>query len=82
MKKLSTLFVSLLVLAALGAPVMAKTCPKLVHQIDEKMASMQMPADKAAEIKKMRDEGEQLHKAGKHAESEKILREALAKLGM
>ena len=81
MKKLSALLLSLVIGLALSATVYAHTCPKLIHQIDEKMSSMQMPADKAAKIKSMRDEGERLHKTGKHDDSEKILRQALAMLG-
>jgi hypothetical protein len=32
-------------------------------------------------VKTLRDQGEKAHKTGKHADSEKILQEALKKLG-
>ena len=60
----------------------AKTCPKLVVQIDEKLPAVQLSADQKAKVKQLRDQGDKLHKEGKHADSEKALREALAMLGV
>ena len=60
----------------------AKTCPKLWKQIDEKLTTVQLPADQVAKVKELRDKGEKLYKEAKHADSEKALREALAMLGI
>jgi hypothetical protein len=70
-------------IVALGATIAfagiaaASECPLLVKQLRE--AKVSDPA-KAAEVKKLTDEAEKLHKEGKHAESEKKADEA-AKAG-
>jgi hypothetical protein len=51
--------------------------------IDEKLATKPaLSADDAAKVKKMRADGEALHKAGKHTESEKTLGDARKILGI
>lgn len=80
MKQLSAVLLSLALLVALSAPAFASTCPRLVKQIDQKVAAMHLTGDKAAEVKKLRDEGEAQHKAGKHSESVATLKKALALL--
>lgn len=52
----------------------ASSCPTHVKALDEALASNKVPADKKAQVQKLRDEGKALHDAGKHAES-------MAKLG-
>ena len=67
-----------LVLAA--GPAFASSCPKLVKQIDDATATRYDPT--AAEAKLKAQQGAALHAQGKHAESMKVLQEALASLGI
>jgi hypothetical protein len=65
-------------LAAMSSLALASHCPKDMKKIDETLATN--PALSAAqmdEVKKLRAEGETLHKAGKHKESEEALGKAL-----
>ena len=71
-----------LVVLLFGTAAFAKTCPKLWKQVDEKLLTMQMSTEQKAKVKALRDTGEALHKQGKHADSEKILREAMAMVGI
>ena len=61
--------------ALLGGLALASTqayafhCPMDMKKIDEAMGkNPQLSAEQMAEVKKLRAEGESLHKAGKHAE--------------
>ena len=56
-------------------------CPAEMAKIDQLLQS-DPPADTEvlAEVKRLRAEGEALHKAGDHAESVKVLEEALSLL--
>ena len=50
-----------------------------MKKIDEALAANpQLSASQFAEVKKLRDEGEALHKAGKHQESIDTLAKAMA----
>ena len=71
-------FAVLLVAALLSAPVLASHCPQDMAKIDE-ILKTDPPADPAVleQVKKLRTEGEELHKSGDHAESERVLGEAL-----
>ena len=71
-----------LVVLLFGTAAFAKTCPKLWKQVDEKLPTASLSAEQKAKVKEMRDQGEALHKQGKHADSEKILREAMAMVGI
>ena len=64
----------------ISAPVFASSCPKHMKAIDEAIAAA--PAKATAEVKKLRAEGEALHKAGKHAESMDALSKAEKMLGI
>jgi hypothetical protein len=72
-------------IVALGATIafagvaVAGECPLLVKQLRD--AKVSDPA-KAAEVKKLTDEAEKLHKDGKHAESEKKADEAAKVAGI
>jgi len=78
----SHLLVSLALLGASGV-ALASHCPADMKAIDEKLATKPMlSADDAAKVKKMRADGEALHKAGKHSESEKVLGDARKILGI
>jgi hypothetical protein len=69
-----------LLLAAilLSTPVFAMHCPQDMARIDALLkADPPADAEVLAEVQRLRAEGEQLHKAGEHAESMKVLAEAL-----
>lgn len=62
---------------ALGlVPALARQCPKDMAKIDEAMKTAQLSAADKADVEKYRKEGDELHKAGKHPESEAILAKA------
>ena len=65
----------------LCSPLLAMHCPAEMAKIDQLLQS-DPPADTEvlAEVKRLRAEGEALHKAGDHAESVKVLEEALSLL--
>ena len=67
-------------LVAAAGPAFASSCPKLVKQIDDATANRYDPV--AAEAKTKAKQGADLHAAGKHADSMKVLQEALASLGI
>jgi hypothetical protein len=70
-------------LALLAAPAWASSCPTHMKKIDAALAqNPSLGAAKLAEVKKLRADGEALHKAGKHADSEAALRKAEAELGI
>ena len=61
----------------------ANSCPMLMKEIDAKMSSNpKLSAADMSKVKTLRADGEALHKAGKHAESEKALGDAKKLLGM
>ncbi|HEX5804223.1 MAG TPA: hypothetical protein VFY24_14450 [Azospira sp.] len=58
-------------------------CPADMKKIDDALAkNPALSAEQTAEVKKLRMEGETLHKAGKHQESVDTLGKALKILGM
>lgn len=74
-----------LVLAlALGSPVaFAMHCPMDMQQIDAALAEQpKLSTEQLAQVKEHRAKGEELHKAGKHAESVAELAKAKALLGI
>jgi ATP/maltotriose-dependent transcriptional regulator MalT len=71
--------VGLLVLL-FASPVSAFQCPKLVKQLQD--ATGQRFDATAADAKVAAVKAQALHSAGNHAESEKVAKEALAKLGI
>lgn len=76
-----------LVLAALlsgaSGAALAGSCPVQMKAIDDKLAAKPaLNAADTAKVKKLRADGEALHKAGKHADSEKALGEAKKILGI
>lgn len=77
MLKIITLFAAVMMFSA---PAMAGSCPAKIAAIDAALASGS--AKNAEAVKKMRDEGEALHKSGGHAASVKILKEAMKLAGM
>jgi hypothetical protein len=77
MKK--ALFVAL---AFTATSAFAMHCPKDMKAIDAALPKAKLSADQMAEVKKLRAEGEALHKAGKHKESVETLGRAMDILGI
>lgn len=69
-----------LVLSALSFPAFAGSCPILMGEIDAALADPaveeRIGADEYAEAQRLRQEGEDAHKAGDHTESEQALKKA------
>jgi hypothetical protein len=72
---------ALMIAAALtlvSAPALARHCPADMKKIDKALSEKPALSEKElAEVKKLRTEGEDLHKAGKHPESEAKLAKAM-----
>ena len=65
-------------LALASAQAFAFHCPMDMKKIDEAMGkNPQLSAEQMAEVKKLRADGEALHKAGKHQESVDALGKAM-----
>jgi hypothetical protein len=69
------------VLTLVATPAFAAQCPKDIKSIDAALSAGK-GGDMKDKVKAMRDEGEALHKAGKHKESVEKLAAALKLLGM
>lgn len=66
-------------LLLLAGEALAFHCPVDMKKIDAAMAANPaLDADKLAEVKQLRSEGEVLHKAGRHQESVDTLAKAMA----
>lgn len=76
MKPNRKLAAALLVLASSLA--FAGSCPREMRAIDAALPKATLSSSQLAEVKKLRADGEQLHKAGKHAESMAALDKAKA----
>ena len=70
----------LLAMLLFSAPALSGQCPTLVKQVDAQMESADLDASTRAEVEKLRAKGESLHAAGKHGESERVLRQAIEKI--
>ncbi len=58
-------------------------CPADMKKIDDALAqSPKLTAEQMADVKKLRSDGEALHKAGKHQESVDTLAKAMKILGV
>lgn len=76
----SALILSLLAFAGVAS---ANSCPTHMKKIDEALAKKpNLTAAQMDEVKKYRSEGEAMHKAGKHKESEEALGKAEKILGV
>ncbi len=64
--KRTVLFVAL---AFASSAAFAGKCPAEIKAIDAAMGKSNLNAQQTEEVKKLRAEGEKLHKEGKHAES-------------
>lgn len=78
MSRLLVLFAAML----LSAAAFAMHCPQDMARIDAILES-NPPADQAVldQVRALRAQGEELHDAGRHAESVAVLEEALGLLG-
>ena len=79
--KIRTLVVAMS-LALASSVAFASSCPKHMKAIDAALPNAKLSADKMAEVKKLRSDGEAFHKAGKHSESMEALTKAEKLLGM
>lgn len=68
------------VMIFLASPAMASQCPSLWQQINDKMQGARLSDEDKAKLAEFRQQGETLHHAGKHEESEASLNQALALL--
>jgi hypothetical protein len=75
-------FAFALVLSLVAGTAFAHNCPNEMRAIDAAMPKAKLDADKMAEVKKLRAEGETLHKQGKHDESMAALGKAKGILGI
>jgi hypothetical protein len=71
-----------LALAAMATPAAAHNCPNEWKAIDGALPKAKLDAKQLAEVKKLRADGEQLHKDGKHSESMGALGRAKKMLGI
>ena len=65
------------VVVAFSAPAFAFHCPVDVKAIDAAFGKVNLTAEQSAEAVKLRNEGEALHKAGKHQEAVGALAKAM-----
>jgi hypothetical protein len=65
-----------------SAMASAHGCPGEMRAIDAKVPTASLPAADMSKVKALREEGEKLHKEGKHTESMKALAEAKKLLGV
>ncbi len=80
---MKSIFLAAAVVVATASPAFAKHCPKDVKIIDQSLPkAMDLSKMQMTEVKALRDEGDALHKGGKHGESIKALHEALKILGV
>jgi len=77
--KRTVLFVALAFASSLA---IASGCPKEMKAIDAALPAAKLDAAKMSEVKKLRADGEQLHKDGKHADSMATLGKAKGILGV
>lgn len=69
-------------LASACSLAFAFSCPVQMKDIDAAMSKAKLGPQQMAEVKKLRADGERLHKQGKHAESEAALGKAKGILGI
>ena len=69
-------------LIAFASAAAAHNCPNEWKAIDAALPKAKLDAKQMAEVKKLRADGEQLHKTGKHSESMAALGKAKKMLGI
>jgi hypothetical protein len=73
---------SIIALAFFASAAWAHNCPNEMKAIDAALPKAKLDAKQSAEVKKLRADGEQLHKSGKHNESMAALGKAKGILGI
>jgi len=63
-------------LALASGVALANSCPQDMKAIDAAVSKAKLSDSQAAEVKKLRAEGEKFHKEGKHSESMEALGKA------
>jgi hypothetical protein len=79
--KIATTFLAAALALASGA-AFAHRCPAEMRAIDAALPKAKLTDAQTAEVKKLRAEGETLHKTGKHTESAETLDKAKKILGI
>jgi hypothetical protein len=69
-------------LAFAATTAFAFNCPNLMKDVDAALPKAKLDAKQTEEVKKLRAEGEKLHKEGKHTESMAALAKAKDILGI
>lgn len=69
-------------LALMSSAAFASSCPKHMKAIDAALPKAKLSDAQMSEVKKLRADGEALHKAGKHSESVDALTKAEKILGI
>ena len=69
-------------LAFAASAAFASSCPREMKAIDAALPKAKLSSSQMSEVRKLRAEGEQHHKAGKHAESMAALGKAKGILGI
>jgi outer membrane murein-binding lipoprotein Lpp len=75
-------FAMLIAAAVFSSSLLAGNCPVEMRAIDAALPKAKLNEKQAAEVKKLRADGEKLHKEGKHAESMAALGKAKGILGI
>ena len=79
---MKTMIATVAVLFALGGAASANQCPSLWAKAEEAMKTATLDDATKAKVTELIDKGKADHEAGKHAESEAELQEALKLLGV
>ncbi len=66
----------------LAGPAFANSCPKHMGEIDAALSKASLSPAQMAEVKQLRSQGEEHHKAGRHAESMAALAKAKGMLNI
>ena len=69
-------------LALASSVAFANSCPKEMKAIDAALPNAKLSAEQMTEVKKLRADGEMLHKDGKHSDSMATLGKAKKILGI
>lgn len=80
---MKTPFLTLILVGLMAAtPALAHQCPALMAEIDAALETTEVAGTDLERVQALRQEGEDLHNAGAHADSEAALNEALEILGL
>ncbi|HUT49288.1 MAG TPA: hypothetical protein VM325_08110 [Alphaproteobacteria bacterium] len=78
---LKQIIIASALVVGLAAPAWAGSCPGVSKQVSAGLAKSTLPAAKKAEIMKLRNQGDMLHRTGKHGQSVAVLKRAMSMLG-